>query len=473
MVEQGKSVMNPVRIQDNTFRDGHQSLFATRMRTEDMLPLAEEMDRMGFWAVEVWGGATFDTMHRFLGEDPWERPRILKEAMKKTPFSMLLRGQNLVGYRNYPDDVARAFVEKACEVGIDVFRVFDALNDFRNFKTCVEVIKANGKHFQGAICYSLTQRRMGGEVFHLDYYLEKAKRLEDMGADSICIKDMAGLISPYDAYELVRGLKETVSAPIHLHTHYTSGMASMAYLKGVEAGADILDCCMAPFALRTSQPAAEPIVAALYGTPRDTGLDLKALLHLSAKLEPIAQKYTHLLDTTRVAVIDVGVLEHQIPGGMISNLVSQLKENNNLHRLQEVYEELPATRKELGTPPLVTPTSQIVGVQAVLNVLFGRWKMIANQVKDLCFGLYGETPTPIDPEVRKKALKGYKRGTEPYTGRPADILEPELESVRQALGDLAKTQEDVLVAALYPTTGKEFLEKKYGLPRTTAMEPLE
>jgi len=401
-------------------------------------------------------------MHRFLDEDPWERPRILKQYIKRTPFSMLLRGQNLVGYRNYPDDVARAFVEKACEVGIDIFRIFDALNDFRNFKTCVEVVKANGKHFQGAICYSLTERRMGGEVFNLQYYLDKARRLEDMGADSICIKDMAGLISPYDAYDLVKALKETVSVPIHLHTHYTSGMASMAYLKAVEAGVDMLDCCMAPFALRTSQPAVEPIVAALHGTERDTGLDLKALLHLSAKLEPIAQKYSHLMDTTRVAVIDVGVLEHQIPGGMISNLVSQLKETNNLHRLPEVYEELPRARRELGTPPLVTPTSQIVGVQAVLNVLFGRWKMIANQVKDLCFGLYGETPTPIDPEVRKKALKGYKRGTEPYTGRPADILEPELPAVRQSLGDLAKTEEDVLIAALYPTTGREFLERKYG-----------
>lgn len=457
---------NPVKIQDNTFRDGHQSLFATRMKTEDMLPVAEEMDKMGFWAMEVWGGATFDTMHRFLDEDPWERPRILKTVIRKTPFSMLLRGQNLVGYRNYPDDVARAFVEKACEVGIDVFRVFDALNDFRNFKTCVEVIKANGKHFQGAICYSLTERRMGGEVFNLQYYLDKARRLEDMGADSICIKDMAGLISPYDAYELIKALKATVSVPVHLHTHYTSGMASMSYLKAVEAGVDILDCCMAPFALRTSQPAVEPIVAALYGTERDTGLDLKALLHLSTKLEPIAQKYAHLMDTTRVAVIDVGVLKHQIPGGMISNLVSQLKENNNLHRLPEVYEELPRTRKELGTPPLVTPTSQIVGVQAVLNVLFGRWKMIANQVKDLCFGLYGETPGPIDPEVRKKALRGYKRGSEPYTGRPADILEPELGAVRQSLGELARTEEDVLIATLYPTTGREFLARKYGASKT-------
>jgi pyruvate carboxylase subunit B len=469
--QEEQCVRKPVKIQDNTFRDGHQSLFATRMRTEDMLPLAEEMDQMGFWAMEVWGGATFDTMHRFLNEDPWERPKILKTLIRKTPFAMLLRGQNLVGYRNYPDDVARAFVEKSCEVGIDVFRIFDALNDYRNFQVCAEVVKARGKHFQGTICYSLTERRMGGEVFHLQYFLDKARQLEDMGADSICVKDMAGLISPFDAYDLVKGLKRTVEVPIHLHTHYTSGMASMSYLKAVEAGVDILDCCMAPFALRTSQPAAEPIVAALYGSPWDTGLDLKALLRLSAKLEPIAQKYMEIMDTTRVATIDVGVLEHQIPGGMISNLVSQLRENNNLHRIQEVYEELPAARRELGTPPLVTPTSQIVGVQAVLNVLFGRWRMIANQVKDLCYGLYGETPTPIDPEVRKKALKGYKRGAEPFTGRPADILDPELEEIRTHLGALARTEEDVLIAALYPTTGQEFLEKKYGVPLPKEYHP--
>ncbi len=458
----GQEQKKPLKIQDNTFRDGHQSLFATRMRTEDMLPLAEEMDRMGFWAMEVWGGATFDSMHRFLDEDPWERPRRLKELIKNTPLSMLLRGQNLVGYRNYPDDVVRAFVEKSCQVGIDVFRIFDALNDFRNFKTCVEVVKANGKHFQGAICYSLTERRMGGPVFNLQYYLDKARQLEDMGADTICIKDMAGLISPYDAYKLVKSLKEAVQVPIHLHTHSTSGMASMTYLKAVEAGVDIVDCCMAPFALRTSQPAVEPMVAALYGTQWDTGLDLEALLEISRKLEPVAQKYVEFMDTTRVATIDVGVLQHQIPGGMISNLVSQLRENNNLHRLEEVFADLPVTRRELGTPPLVTPTSQIVGVQSVLNVLFGRYRMVANQVKDLCFGLYGKTPTPIDPEVRKKALKGYKRGSEPYEGRPADILAPELEAAREALGDLAKTEEDVLIGALYPTTGKEFLEKKYG-----------
>ncbi len=438
-------------------------MFATRMRTEDMLLVAEEMDRVGFWAMEVWGGATFDAMHRFLGEDPWERPRILKGVIRNTPLSMLLRGQNLVGYRHYPDDVVRAFVEKSCQVGIDVFRIFDALNDFRNFKTCVEIVKANGKHFQGCVCYSLTQRRLGGDVFNLHYFVDKGRLLEDMGADSICIKDMAGLISPYDAYDLFKALRAAVSVPLQLHTHYTSGMASMACLKAVEAGVDIIDCCMAPFALRTSQPAVEPMVAALAGTPWDTGLDLKGLLALSRKLEPIAQKYMDFLDNTKVATIDVGVLGHQIPGGMISNLVNQLKENNAVHRLEEVYEELPVTRRELGTPPLVTPTSQIVGVQAVLNVLFGRYKLICNPVKDLCYGLYGETPTPIDPEVRQKALKGYKRGKEPLQGRPADILEPELDSTRHALGELARTEEDVLTCALYPTTGREFLETKYGV----------
>ena len=458
-----KTNRKKLMIQDNTFRDGHQSLFATRMKTEDMLPLAADMDKVGFWAMEVWGGATFDSMHRFLNEDPWSRPKILKEYIKNTPFSMLLRGQNLVGYRNYADDVVRAFVQKSCDVGIDVFRVFDALNDFRNFTTSVEVIKANGKHFQGSICYSLTERRMGGDVFNLQYYLDHAKKLEDMGADSICIKDMAGLIAPYDAYHLVMGLKEAVHAPIHLHTHNTSGMAAMTYLKAIEAGVDIVDCCLAPFSMRTSQPPVEPTVAGLTGTAWDTGLDLKLLLDLSRRLEPIAQKYRELMDTTKVSTIDVSVLEHQIPGGMISNLINQLREANKLDRIDDVYAEIPQARKELGTPPLVTPTSQIVGVQAVWNVLFGRYKMISNQVKDLCYGLYGETPTPIDPEVRSKSLKGYKRGTEHFTGRPADVLEPEMEDAKKAIGDLAKNDEDLLIYALYPTTGKEFLERKYGV----------
>ena len=454
---------NPVKIMDLTFRDGHQSLFATRMRTEDMIPIAEDMDKAGFWAMEVWGGATFDVMHRFLGEDPWERVRTLKKYIKNTPFSMLLRGQNLVGYRNYADDVVRAFVQKSCEIGIDIFRVFDALNDLRNFETCVEVIKKNKKHFQGAICFSLTERRMGGEVFNLNYYLDKAKALEDMGADSICIKDMAGIISPYDAYELVGALKQTVKVPINFHTHYTSGMASMCHIKAIEAGADIVDTCLAPFALRTSHPAIEPLVATLFDTERDPGLNLDHFLKMGEYLESIAPKYKDLLDTTKLSVIDTGVLKHQVPGGMISNLVNQLKEANALHRLEEVYAEVPRTRKELGTPPLVTPTSQIVGVQAVLNVLFGRYKIITNQVKDLCYGLYGKTPTEIDPEVRAKALKGYPRGEKPITGRPGDYLEPELDKVREEVKDLARTEEDVLLCALYPTTGKEFLKKKYGL----------
>ena len=450
-----------VQFMDLTFRDSHQSLFATRMRTEDMIPIAEEMDKVGFWGMEVWGGATFDTMHRFLNEDPWERPRILKKYIKKTPFSMLLRGQNLVGYRNYADDVVRAFVDKSCEVGIDIFRVFDALNDLRNFETSVEVIKKNGKHFQGAICFSLTERKMGGPIFNLNYYLDKAKALEDMGADTVCIKDMAGIISPFDAYELVKALKKTVDVPINIHTHYTSGMASMVVLKAIEAGVDIVDTVLAPWGLRTSHPAIEPLVVTLEGTPWETTLDLDLLLKLDAHLEAITPKYRELFDTSRISTIDTNVLKHQIPGGMASNLVSQLKEANALNRIDEVYAELPKTRKDLGTPPLVTPTSQIVGVQAVLNVLFGRYKMITNQVKDLCYGFYGETPAEIDPEVRAKVLKGYSRGDTPITGRPGDYLEPELEKAREDCGDIAKTEEDLLIYAIYPTTGKEFLKNKY------------
>jgi pyruvate/oxaloacetate carboxyltransferase len=453
----------PLKIQDMTFRDGHQSNLATRMRTEDMLPIAEKMDEVGFWSMEVWGGATFDTMHRFLAEDPWERPRTLKKYLKKTQMSMLLRGQNLVGYRNYADDVARAFVDKACEVGIDIFMVFDALNDFRNFQTVVERIKANGKHFSGNICYSLTERTLGGDVFNLEYYTSKCKQLEEMGADTIRIKDMAGLIAPYDIYELITELKKEITIPIHLHTHYTSGMASMSYLKAIEAGVDIVDTCLAPFAMRTAMPAIEPLVVALQGRERDTGLDLDKLLKLDEYMESIAPKYRDYLATNRMAVIDTGVLAHQIPGGMISNLVSQLKEANALDRLPEVHKEIPITRKELGTPPLVTPTSQIVGVQAVLNVLLGKYKMITNQVKDLVYGLYGKTPTAVYPEVQKIVLKGYKRGETPITGRAADFIEPELEEDRKKIGDLAKTEEDLLTYALYPTTGEQFLKWKYGV----------
>lgn len=461
--ENKESKAHPVRIQDNTFRDGHQSIYATRMKTEDMIPIAEAMDEMGFWAMEVWGGATFDTMHRFLDEDPWERPKILKKYIKKTPFTMLLRGQNLVGYRQYPDDVVRAFVDKACEVGIDVFRVFDALNDLRNFETAVERVKANGKHFEGAVCYTLTERHLGGDIFNLDYYIKKARALEAMGADTICIKDMAGIFAPYDAYQLIAELKKHISVPLHLHTHYTSGMASMTYIKAIEAGVSIVDTCLAPFALRTSMPAIEPLVVSLQKTEWDTGLDLFKLLKLGEHLEEIAPKYEKFLASNRLSVVDSGVLAHQVPGGMISNLISQLKEMKALDRLQEVYEEIPVTRRELGTPPLVTPTSQIIGSQAVLNVLFGKYKMITNQIKDLAYGLYGETPTKIDPDVQKIVLKKYTRGQTPITGRPADYLEPELESCREKIGDLAKTEEDLLIYALYPTTGGQYLKKKYGV----------
>ncbi|HOG06932.1 MAG: pyruvate carboxylase subunit B [Syntrophales bacterium] len=451
----------PLRIQDNTLRDGHQSLFATRMRTSDMIPAAEQLDGVGFWALEIWGGATFDAMHRFLGEDPWERPRILKRYLKKTPCAMLLRGQNLVGYRHYADDVVNAFVDKACEAGIDVFRVFDALNDFRNLETALARIRANGKHCQGTICYSLTGRRLGGDVFTLDYYLARARELEAMGVDSLCIKDMAGIMSPYDARDLIILLKRHLRLPLHLHTHETSGMGTMTYLKAVEAGLDGLDTCLGPFAGRTSMPAAEPLVAALQGTPRDTGLDLARLIRVSLELEKLFPRYQSYLVPRRLSLIDSGVLAHQIPGGMISNLVDQLKDMRALDRLNEVCEEIPVTRRELGNPPLVTPISQIVAVQAVMNVLFGKYKMVSNQLKDLVYGLYGRTPTPVDPELRKKILKRYKRGAIPMTGRPADDLEPELAAAAERIGNLARSEEDVLTYTLYPVTGERFLREKY------------
>jgi oxaloacetate decarboxylase alpha subunit/pyruvate carboxylase subunit B len=459
---------NPLQIEDLTLRDGHQSLFATRGRTEDMIPVAEMIDDIGFWAVEVWGGATFDTMHRFLNEDPWERLRTLKRYIKKTPFSMLLRAQNLVGYRNYPDDVARAFVERTAENGMDIFRTFDALNDYRNFETVVEVIKKCGKHFQGCVCYSMTEPRMGGDVYNIEYYLSKAKELEEMGADTICIKDMAGLLSPYDAFPLIKALKETVKVPIHLHSHFTSGMAPLTHLKAIEAGVDIIDTCMTPYAYRTSHPAIEPLVMSLLGTNRDTGFDINALAAINEKLEKdVLPKYKHLLDDSKVSVIDINVLLHQTPGGMLSNLVNQLREMDALDRIDEVYKMLPKVRKDLGQVPLVTPTSQIVGIQTVNNVLFDdeneSYKMITSQVKDLCYGLYGKTPAGVNPEVQKKALKGYPRGEEPIECRPAEILEPELEKAKEAVKDITTDIDDVLIYALYPVTGKKFLKYKYGL----------
>lgn len=454
---------NTLRITDLTLRDGHQSLFSTRMTTADMLPIAEKLDNIGFYSMEVWGGATFDVTTRFLNEDPWDRVRALREKMPKTPFQMLLRGQNLVGYRQYADDVVEAFVAKAAEVGIDIFRVFDALNDERNFITAYKAIKKAGKHIQGTLSYALTERRMGGPIFNLDYYVTKARKLEEMGADSFCIKDMAGIISPYDAYELVLALKKTLKIPVWLHTHYTSGMASMSCLKAIEAGADGIDTCVAPFALRSSHPAVEPFIVTLTGTERDTGLALEKFPEINDYLESIIAKYLQFSDTTKFSVIDIGVLMHQIPGGMISNLVSQLKQAKAVHRINEVYEEIPRTRAEMGYPPLVTPTSQIVGVQAVMNVLMGRYKVTTKEVKDYFYGLYGRPSAPVNEEIRKKALKGYERGETPIDVRPGDVLEPELPKAREALKGISDKMEDILIYALYPMTGLEFLKRKYNI----------
>ncbi len=459
---------NPIKFTDTTFRDGHQSLLATRMRTEDIIPFMERMDEMGYFALEVWGGATFDTAHRFLGDDPWERIRLVKRILKKTPTMMLLRGQNLVGYRNYADDVTYRFVRYAAEQGVDIFRVFDALNDMRNWETSVKALMDAKKeglmaHFQAAVCYSLTQRRMGGPIFNLEYYVDFAKRAEEMGADSFCLKDMAGMCSPYDAYQIIKALKETIKIPVEFHTHYTSGSGSMSYLKAIEAGVDIVDTCLSPFALRTAQPAIEPLIVAVEGTDRETDMDLAKLIEIGYDLEKVAVKYRDLLDTSKMAQIDTGVLLHQIPGGMYSNLVNQLKELNALDRIHEVMAELPNTRRELGYPPLVTPTSQIVGIQAVLNVLFGRYQQVTAETKGLVYGLYGKTPAPVDPEVQKIVLKGYERGETPTDKRPGDILEPEWDKAVEETKGLAKDEGDILIYALYPTTGKRFLRWKYGL----------
>jgi pyruvate/oxaloacetate carboxyltransferase/biotin carboxyl carrier protein len=459
---------HPIKFTDTTFRDGHQSLLATRMRSEDIIPFMERMDQMGYFAIEVWGGATFDTTHRFLGDDPWERIRTIKGILKKTPTMMLLRGQNLVGYRNYADDLTYRFVRYTAEAGVDIFRVFDALNDMRNWEVAVKALMDAKKtglmaHFQAAVCYSLTQRRMGGPIFNLDYYVNFAKKSEDMGADSFVLKDMAGMCSPNDAYAIIKAIKETVKIPVEFHTHYTSGSGSMSYLKAIEAGVDVVDTCLSPFALRTSQPAIEPLVVAVEGTDRETDMNLPKLIEIGYDLENVAKKYRDLLDTSKMAPIDTGVLLHQIPGGMYSNLVNQLKELDALDRIHEVMDELPQTRKELGYPPLVTPTSQIVGIQAVMNVLFGRYNKVTAETQGLAYGLYGKTPAPMDPEVQKLILKGYERGETPTTGRPGDILEPEWDKAVADTKSIAKSEGDILIYALYPTTGMRFLKWKYGL----------
>ena len=459
---------HPIKFTDTTFRDGHQSLLATRMRSEDIIPFMERMDQMGYFALEVWGGATFDTTHRFLGDDPWERIRTIKGILKKTPTMMLLRGQNLVGYRNYADDVTYRFVRYAAEAGVDIFRVFDALNDMRNWEVAVKALmdaKKEGRmaHFQAAVCYSLTQRRMGGPIFNLEYYVDFAKRAAAMGADSFCLKDMAGMCSPNDAYAIIQAVKETIQIPVEFHTHYTSGQGSMSYLKAIEAGVDVVDTCLSPFALRTSQPAIEPILVAVEATDRESGMDLAKLIEIGYDLEKVAVKYRDLLDTSKMAQIDTGVLLHQIPGGMYSNLVNQLKELDALDRIHEVMADLPQTRAELGYAPLVTPTSQIVGIQAVMNVLFGRYQRVPAEVKGLAYGLYGKTPAPLDRGVQKLILKGYERGEKPITVRPGDILEPEWDKAVADTAGIAKNDGDILTYALYPTTGMRFLKWKYNL----------
>lgn len=463
---------NPIKINDVSLRDGHQSLFATRGRTEDMLPVAEMIDNVGYNAVETWGGATFDTMHRFLGEDPWERLRTLKKVMPKTPFLMLLRGQNVVGYRNYADDVVKAFVQRSIDNGMDIFRCFDALNDYRNFETAAQVIKDNDKHFQGVVCYTLNQPRLGGDVYNMDYYLNKVKELVAFGVDSICIKDMAGLIAPYDIYNMVREIKKITDIPLNLHTHFTSGMGDLAIFKAIEAGIDIVDTCIGPYAYRTSHAAVEPIIMSLLGTNRDTGMDINKLTSISNEMEKYIPKYKHLDNSPKYATTDINVLLHQTPGGMLSNLVNQLKAMDALDKLEDVFNMLPKVRKDLGNIPLVTPTSQIVGVQTVNNVLFdsyeGEYSRITQEVKDLCYGLYGKTTEPIDPEVQKKALKDYPRGEEPITARPGSILEPEMDAVKDKFKGLSKDIDDEVLLALYPVTGKKFLKIKYGLEEMPA-----
>lgn len=441
----------PVKITDTSFRDAHQSLMATRMKTEHMLGIAEQMDAIGFHSMEVWGGATFDSCMRFLDEDPWERLRILRRYIKNTKLQMLLRGQNLLGYRHYADDVVEAFVKKAVANGIDIIRIFDALNDPRNMAKSIEVTKREGGHAQGTLSYTLSP------VHNMDYFVGLAKQLVEMGADSIAIKDMAGLISPYDAFELVTRLK-TVGVPIQLHCHYTSGMASMAYLKAIEAGVDVIDTACSPLALGTSQPPTESLVAALKGTPYDTGLDLEKLSQASEFFKEVRKHYYIPLD---VALgVDTNVLSYQIPGGMISNLASQLAQQKATHLLPEVLKEVPRVREDMGYPPLVTPTSQIVGSQAVVNVLLGeRYKLISTEVKNYVRGLYGRSPAPLSPELQKKVL-----GDEaPVDVRPADLLEPQMVSAAREIGELAQSEEDVISYAIFPQVAESFFKRRLGL----------
>ena len=451
--------MAKIKVTETILRDAHQSLIATRMTTEEMLPALEMLDDIGFYSLESWGGATFDSCLRFLDEDPWERLRTIRKKCPKTNLQMLFRGQNMLGYRHYADDVVEYFVQKSIANGINIIRIFDALNDIRNLETAMKATKKEGGHMQAAISYTT------GPVFDTQYYVDYAKRLENSGADSICIKDMAGLLTPYGVSELVKALKENVKVPIQIHSHYTSGLASMVHLKAIEAGADGIDTAMSPLALGTSHPATESMVAALKGTEYDTGLDIKKLTAIRDYFNTLREKYiaSGLLDTKMLGV-DANTLLYQVPGGMLSNLVSQLKQAGKADKLEEVLREVPRVREDSGYPPLVTPTSQIVGTQSVFNVIMGeRYKMVTKEFKDMVAGKYGKTPMPIDEEFRKKIV-----GDDPIIDcRPADLLKPELDKFRSEINEYYEQDEDILSYAQFGQVAVKFFEKrrnkKYGI----------
>ncbi len=435
------------QLTDTTLRDAHQSLWATRLKTDEMIPILQELDDAGFYSLEVWGGATFDVCMRYLNEDPWERLRTIKSIVKKTPLQMLVRGQNLVGYKHYPDDVVDEFIKKSVENGIDIIRTFDALNDLRNLETVIKAGKKYGAHVQGAIVYTISP------IHKLEYNIELAKKLAEMGVDSLAIKDMAGLLTPYDAYKLVKSLKEETGLMIQIHSHYTSGMAAMTYLKAIEAGADVVDTAVASMALHTSQPAAETMVAVLQNTKYDTGLYINDISGISEYFEKLAEDKAY--NRPKQGLIDIKVLSHQVPGGMISNLLSQLDQQGAADRIDEVLAELPRVRKDLGYPPLVTPTSQFVGTQAVLNVLLGeRYKLVPEEVKNYIKGLYGKAPGDINPILKKKILKGEKE----ITCRPADLIEPGLKKLKKnLLKKFIQKEEDYLSYILFPQVAQKFL----------------
>lgn len=437
-----------VGITETVLRDAHQSLIATRMTTEEMLPIIDKMDKVGYHSVECWGGATFDACLRFLHEDPWERLRKLRDGFKNTKLQMLFRGQNILGYRHYADDVVEYFVQKSVANGIDIIRIFDCLNDIRNLQAAVNAANKEKAHAQIALSYTL------GDAYTLDYWKDVAKRIEDMGANSLCIKDMAGLLTPYRAEELITALKESVQIPIQLHTHYTSGVASMTYLKAIESGVDVIDCAMSPLALGTSQPATEVMVETLRGTPYDTGLDQDLLAEIADYFRPLREKYIASGQlNTKVLGVNINTLRYQVPGGMLSNMISQLKEQHAEDKYEEVLKEIPRVRKDLGEPPLVTPSSQIVGTQAVFNVLSGeRYKVITKETKAILKGEYGQTVKPFNPELVKKALGDEKQ----ITCRPADLLGNELDTLRKEAAQYIKQDEDVLTYALFPKVAVDY-----------------